>query len=114
MELMRRLDASRATVDKAVKELEGEGVLFSRFGSGTYVARRLDGVMQGMENWCLIVPNAKEGVYEKLAQGVRAQAQSRHANVILCNAERSAGNQDKRKLPGKGEGKRWRYAGMSR
>ena len=44
MKLCRLLDTSRATVDKAIKELEKEGYLESHIGSGTYVARRLEGV----------------------------------------------------------------------
>jgi len=93
LQLMKLLDASRATVDKAVKELEKEGVLFSRFGSGTYVARRLDGVIPQMENWCLIVPDAGEAVYAQLAEGVQKHAKKCSVHVILCNSERSAQKQ---------------------
>ena len=36
--LCHRLDTSRATLDKAIKELEAEGILFCKDDSGTYVA----------------------------------------------------------------------------
>ena len=51
--LSKRLDASRATIEKAIRELTEEGILESKFGSGTYVARRLEGVVQNVRN-CLI------------------------------------------------------------
>ena len=91
--LIKRLDSSRATVDKAIRELELEGVLESRFGSGTFVARRLEGVVSNAENWCLIVPDISEALYAKLASGVENAARERNANVILCNSESSAEKQ---------------------
>lgn len=91
--LIRQLDSSRATIDKAIRELEREGVLESRFGSGTYVARKLDGVLNNAENWCLIVPNITETIYNQLASGVGSVARDRNANVIVCSAENSAEKQ---------------------
>ena len=80
--LSKRLDSSRATVDKAIRELTEEGMLESRFGSGTFVARKLEGVVSNAENWCLIVPDISEGIYAGLASGVESGASLRGANVI--------------------------------
>lgn len=91
--LSKRLDSSRATVDKAVRELEQEGILESRFGSGTYVARKLEGVASNRKNWCLIVPSITEDLYIKLAASVKGVASERGANVILCDSEYSAEKQ---------------------
>lgn len=85
--LVKQLDSSRATIDKAVRELESEGILESKFGSGTYVARKLDGVIHNVSNWCLIVPNITETIYAKLARSVEREASKWNANVILCNSE---------------------------
>ena len=91
--LAKRLDSSRATIDKAIQELEDEGFLESRFGSGTYVARRLEGVEANVKNWCLIVPNITENIYAKLASSVERVAREWNTNVILCNSENSAEKQ---------------------
>ena len=91
--LSKRLDSSRATVDKAIRELTEEGMLESRFGSGTFVARKLEGVVSNAENWCLIVPDISEGIYAGLASGVESGASLRGANVILCNSESNAEKQ---------------------
>ena len=91
--LSRQLDSSRATIDKAIRELTEEGMLESRFGSGTYVARRLDGVVSNQENWCLIVPDISEAVSAQLASGVEKEASARGANVILCSSDGRAEKQ---------------------
>lgn len=91
--LSKQLDSSRATIDKAIAELTEEGMLESRFGSGTYVARRLEGVVKNAVNWCLIVPDISEALYAKLSSGVESVARENNANVILCNSESSAEKQ---------------------
>lgn len=91
--LAKRLDSSRATIDKAIRELENEGFLESRFGSGTYVARRLEGVQVNVSNWCLIVPNITENIYLKLASSVECMAREWKVNIILCNSENCAEKQ---------------------
>lgn len=91
--LMKHLDSSRATIDKAIRELEEEGILESKFGSGTFVARKLEGIVTNVENWCLIVPDITEAIYASLAGGVESSARERGANVILCNSENSAEKQ---------------------
>lgn len=91
--LSKKLDSSRATIDKAIKELTEEGMLQSRFGSGTYVVRHLEGVVSDVENWCLIVPDVSEAIYAGLASGVENGARERKANVILCNSESNAEKQ---------------------
>lgn len=91
--LTKKLDSSRATIDKAIKELEEEGILQAHFGSGTYVARRLEGVSANVKNWCLIIPDITEPIYAKLARSVENTAQEYNINVILCNAEHSVEKQ---------------------
>lgn len=91
--LCKRLDSSRATIDKAIRELEEEGFLESRFGSGTYVARRLEGVVVNVKNWCLIVPDITESIYARMARSVENAAQEWNINVILCNSENSVEKQ---------------------
>jgi len=87
MVLSKKLDASRATIDKAIKELIEEGYLEGRFGSGTYVVQRLEGVVANRRNWCLLVPNMEETIYAKLINSVTKAAREDHTNLILCNSE---------------------------
>lgn len=91
--LSRRLDASRATIDKAIWELTEEGILESRFGSGTYVARRLEGVKRNLRNWCMIAPDTGEAIYMKIISSVVNEARERNTNVILCNSEHNTEKQ---------------------
>ena len=93
--LSKQLDSSRVTVDKAIRELEEEGILTSRFGSGTYVSHKLEGMVVNARNWCLIVPDIREDIYAKLASSVENEARKWNTNVILCNSENSAENQDR-------------------
>lgn len=91
--LCKKYDTTRTTLDKAIKELEAEGVVFCRKGSGSYVAppEGYDSTRSG--NWGLIVPDADEDIYVELAQGVETVAESVNANVILCNFEHSSEKQ---------------------
>ena len=91
--LSKKLDASRATIDKAVQELIDEGHLEARFGSGTYVVQRLEGVDINRKNWCLVLPNLDESIYAKLASSVTKAAQENDTNMILCNSENDAEQQ---------------------
>lgn len=88
------LETTRTTLDRAIKELEAEGVLASRDGSGTYVIGLIDGAAPHAENWCVIVPNVMDVVYPSLIRGIENVAQSRGANVVLCNSDSNADKQD--------------------
>jgi len=91
--LGKRLDSSRATIDKAIRELIDEGFLEAHSGSGTYVARRLEGVVADTRNWCLIVPNISENIYAKMASDAERFASEHNTNLILCNSQNNAERQ---------------------
>jgi DNA-binding LacI/PurR family transcriptional regulator len=84
-ELCKKLETTRMTLDKAMNELVAEGVLFSRKGSGTYVA----GVstQSGVCSWGLIVPDVMESFHAELVRGVENVAQKHGINVIICNSD---------------------------
>ena len=91
--LCKELDTNRTTLDRAIKELESEGVLRSRNGSGTYVIGLVQGKVQTTENWGVIVPNVMDHVYPSLARGIENIACRYSTNVILCNSDDDAEKQ---------------------
>lgn len=93
--LCTQLDTNRTTLDRAIKELESEGVLYSRNGSGTYVIGLVQGKVQTTENWGIIVPNVMDHVYPSLARGIENIACRYGANVILCNSDDDAEKQNR-------------------
>ena len=93
--LCNQLDTNRTTLDRAIKELEGEGVLYSRNGSGTYVVGLVNGKVQTTENWGVIVPNVVDHVYPSLARGIENIACQYSANVILCNSDDDVDKQNR-------------------
>jgi DNA-binding LacI/PurR family transcriptional regulator len=94
-ELCEKLDTSKATLGKAINELVAEGVLYSRGGSGTYVAGGTEGlsVYEG-QSWGVIVPDVAEEFYAKIVRGVENVAQSYGINLILCNSDYNLDKQE--------------------
>lgn len=92
--LCKTLDTTRTTLDKAIRELVAQDFLTSRKGSGTYVSGALDGRMDDIENWGVIVPNITESVYSRLVKGIGNVAQEYGSNVILCNSENDPQKQE--------------------
>ena len=91
--LCRRLDTTRTTLDKAIRELVAEGHLTSRKGSGTFISKglKLDGASQ--ISWGIIVPNIQQTIYSTLVSVVENYAQERDINAILCNSEENVNKQ---------------------
>lgn len=96
--LCRELDTTRTTLDKAMAELIYEGLLYSKKGSGTYVAGAKNGVEVSLkeksENWGMIVPNVMDRIYYSLVRGVENAAEKESVNIILCNSDGNAHKQE--------------------
>jgi DNA-binding LacI/PurR family transcriptional regulator len=86
-ELCKKMDTTRMTLDKAIKELEREGLLFSRKGGGTYIANANDVLSVYNGSWGVIVHDVRELFYAELVRGVENVAQSYGINVALCNSD---------------------------
>lgn len=82
-----KLQTTRTTLDRAVQELEKEGVVYSKSGSGTYAIGILQGKVDTVENWGVIVPSISEEIYSLLTRGIENIACHRGANIILCNSD---------------------------
>lgn len=94
LELCKKLDTTRTTLDKAIKELESEGIVFCRDGSGTYVAIPEGYDIKKPENWGIIVPDIMEDIYAGLVRGVEDFAQRNGVNLILCNFDHDPEKQE--------------------
>ena len=94
LELCKKLDTTRTTLDKAIKELESEGIVFCKDGSGTYVAIPEGYDVKKPDNWGIIVPDIMEDIYAGLVRGVEDIAQRSGANLILCNFDHSLEKQE--------------------
>ncbi len=93
--LCQKLETTRTTLDRAIRELEDEGVLRSTKGSGTYVVGLIDGAAPHVENWCVIVPNVMDDIYPSLIRGIENVAQAQGANVVLCNSDNDPEKQER-------------------
>lgn len=92
--LCKKFDTTRTTLDKAIKELEREGIVFCKDGSGTYVAVPEGYDIQKPENWGIIVPDIMEDIYAGLVRGVEDVAQCNGINLILCNFDHDPNKQE--------------------
>src|SRR3954452_10227635 len=86
-ELAQRFDASRLTVIRALRELETQGLVQRKAGSGTYVrsvaatATRVFGIL---------MPDLGEGeVFEPIAQGIARAGELLHHRILWGNAPAS-------------------------
>lgn len=92
--LCKKLDTTRMTLDKAIKELKKEQLLRSVPGSGTYVTNVLEGYSDEFENWCVIVPDVLEEIYAKLIHGIKSFTNGRGINLILCSSDNQIDRQE--------------------
>ncbi len=86
-ELCKRLDTSRVTLDKAIAEMEKEGILYAQKGSGTYINALMGETVPVTENWGLILPNLMTTVFGEITRAIENFAQSKGVNLILCNSD---------------------------
>ncbi len=92
--LCKRFDTTRTTLDKAVKELESEGILFCRDGSGTYVAAPPGFDPRKPQNWGILVPDSTQDIFANLVHGVESVTRREGINLILCNCDRDSEKQE--------------------
>lgn len=100
--------AARTTIERAISELIGEGLLYARDGSGTYVTERPTGRTiepdKGIANWGLLIPDILHYIYPGIVRGVSDIASDREINLIICNTDNEYEKQTKyiHKLAGSG------------
>jgi len=98
-ELVEKFHVTRTTIDRAISELIGEGYLYSRIGSGTYIVNSSPAKRQqsesGIMNWGLIVPNITNDTYPEILRGVEDVCSESEINLIVCNTDNNIEKQDK-------------------
>jgi DNA-binding LacI/PurR family transcriptional regulator len=97
-ELVKKYQVTRTTIDRAVSELIGEGYLYSRDGSGTYVATNeartiAPDNVHNVVNWGVIVPDITRDTYPGILRGVEDVANQHNINVVICNADNQSKKQ---------------------
>lgn len=92
--LCKKLDTTRATLDKAIRELEAEGYLSSKDGSGTYLVELFDKSPHVSTNWGIIVPDVMYSIYSGLVRGAENIAQQHDINIIICNSDNQPAKQE--------------------
>ncbi len=86
--LARECGVARVTVERAISELIGEGVLVSKDGSGTYVAQRNpDDRAEEGALWALLTYSVTKGLTPLILRGVEDFADSRGISLIVCNTD---------------------------
>jgi len=91
-DLVADFGVSRTTVDRAISELIGEGLLYARDGSGTYVAEKngmwpQDGTMR---SWGVLLPDLRHYTYPGILRGIEQVGFDNGINIIVGNIENTA------------------------
>jgi len=87
--LCQELQVGKITIDRAISELIGEGLLYAQNGSGTYVAERKENCNLESANvtWGVIVPHTETFLFPQLINGLSDVAIQHNINLILCNTD---------------------------
>jgi DNA-binding LacI/PurR family transcriptional regulator len=97
-ELVKKYQVTRTTIDRAISELIGEGYLYSRDGSGTYVAENKAPTIatentSNVVSWGVILPDITRDTYPGILRGVEDVASQHDINVVICNTDNNAEKQ---------------------
>lgn len=96
-QLVKQYDVTRTTIDKAISELIGEGYLYAKNGSGTYVSQGKETeteIMFPSASWGVIIPDIRKDVYPGMVRGIEDVANRYNVNVIIGNTDYEMDKQD--------------------
>ncbi|MFE5320936.1 GntR family transcriptional regulator [Paenibacillus sp. NPDC056579] len=98
-DLSKVYQAARTTIERAISELIGEGILYAKDGSGTYVSEAIRGraVRRKTEltTWGLLIPDILHYIYPGIVRGISDVANDHDVNVLICNTDNSYEKQTK-------------------
>ena len=97
--LAQKFGVNKTTVERAVSELIGEGYLYSKDKSGTYVSGHKTLLAksrnQELKSLAVIIPNIMSDIYPGLLRGVEDIACETGINVIICNTDNDEKKQNR-------------------
>lgn len=89
--LAEEFGSNKTTVDRAISELIGEGVLYAKDKSGTYVSELADrksvAGSRPTEAWAVLIPNITDDTYPGIFRGIEDVALANGKYVMLCNTD---------------------------
>lgn len=89
--LVSNFKVTRTTIDRAISELIGQGILYAKDGSGTYVSEKISQVslteLKSANNWAVILPSIMHDTYPGILRGVEDVASEHDINVMICNTD---------------------------
>lgn len=94
-DLMQAYGVSRTTIDRAISELIGQGYLYARNGSGTYVAGKNhpSPAVRQMRSWGVLLPDIRHYTYPGILRGIEQVSFKHDVNLIVGNIENQAARQ---------------------
>ena len=91
--LVEKYGVTRTTIERAISELIGEGLLYSKDGSGTYVSEQAANINSSNKNLGVILPNIMYDTYPGIIRGIEDIANENGINVVLCNTDNNVEKQ---------------------
>jgi DNA-binding LacI/PurR family transcriptional regulator len=91
--LVKEYGVTRTTIERAISELVGEGPLYSKDGSGTYVSNQSQrknaekSIHQNVTQWGGILPNILQDTYPGILRGIEDVASFHNINTQVCNTD---------------------------
>lgn len=90
--LAKQYNAARTTIERSISELIGEGYLYAKDGSGTYVAgERAAAAEHARKNVFrsigLIIPDIRHDTYPGILRGVEDTTNRHDINLVICNTD---------------------------
>lgn len=92
--LCRMLNTTRATLHKSIQELVSEGKLYTRGGSGTYVAGNEEKADKKVRFVGLVVPNNSTDGYRSMICGAESFLREHNINLVLYCTDGDIDKQD--------------------
>lgn len=84
-----KYNAARTTIERAISELIGEGYLYAKDGSGTYIADRQIEERQTsrMSSIGLVIPDIMHDTYPGILRGVEDVTSRYDTSLVICNTD---------------------------
>lgn len=93
--LAEQYNAARTTIERAISELIGEGYLYAKDGSGTYVSegRTEQRARSANISIGLIIPDIRHDTYPGILRGVEDMTNRHDISLVICNTDNQADKQ---------------------